>query len=286
MQVISFMNMKGGVGKTTLAVNIAYGLAALHRQKVLIIDADPQFNASQYLLEDDAYLAHFGDDSKGSLLDIFRPRRPGPVRTTQGVARQVNRQKMALAQCSVNIYSNRYTGGKLDLIPASLNLIEMEMTARGTERRLRSYLQEKAGGYDYVLIDCPPTISIFTQAAILASSKYLVPIKPDPLSVVGLPLLERWLEDFMQDSGITLKSVGLVFTMVRGPVPQRMDSIISELRQTRGNEVFPDQLSVSTYVATSVEHHEPIFRYKKQSKPGKEMRRIIAEFYRRTSGVP
>src|ERR1700730_14652623 len=101
------------------------------------------------------------------------------------------------------------------------------------------------------MIDSPPTISIFTQAAILASSKYLVPIKPDPLSVVGLPLLERWLEDFMQDSGITLKSVGLVFTMVRGPVPQRMNSIISELRQTRGNEVFPDQLSVSTYVATS-----------------------------------
>jgi chromosome partitioning protein len=156
----------------------------------------------------------------------------------------------------------------------------MEMTPRGTERRLRAYLEEKAERYDYVLIDCPPTISIFTQAAILASSKYLVPIKPDPLSVVGLPLLERWLEDFTQDAGITLMSVGLVFTMVRGPVPQRMSDIMDDLRDSRGTEVFDEQLSVSTYVATSVEHHQPIFRYKKYSKPSKEMRGVIWSFTR------
>jgi chromosome partitioning protein len=61
MQVISFLNMKGGVGKTTLAVNVAYGLAFDHKQSVLVVDTDPQFNATQYLVEDDKYIRHIGD---------------------------------------------------------------------------------------------------------------------------------------------------------------------------------------------------------------------------------
>jgi chromosome partitioning protein len=67
MQVISFMNMKGGVGKTTLSVNVAYGLAYFHKKTVLIVDSDPQFNATQYLLGSDAYLKHLQDDKKGTL---------------------------------------------------------------------------------------------------------------------------------------------------------------------------------------------------------------------------
>ena len=66
MQVISFMNLKGGVGKTTLAVNVGYGLAYFHKKNILIVDADPQFNATQYLLRDKAYLAHLNDEKKGT----------------------------------------------------------------------------------------------------------------------------------------------------------------------------------------------------------------------------
>src|ERR671910_410335 len=87
MQVISFVNMKGGVGKTTLAVNVAYGLAYLHRKKVLIVDSDPQFNATQYLLQDDVYLGHINDPTKGTLKDVFLPSRPGPVNTITGTSR-------------------------------------------------------------------------------------------------------------------------------------------------------------------------------------------------------
>ena len=79
MQVISFINMKGGVGKTTLTVNMAFALAQLHKKQVLIVDADPQFNATQYLLEDDVYLEHVKDKNKGTLRDIFVPRKNGPI---------------------------------------------------------------------------------------------------------------------------------------------------------------------------------------------------------------
>jgi chromosome partitioning protein len=224
-QIVSFINMKGGVGKTTLAVNVAYGLAYIHRKKVLVVDADPQFNATQYLLEDTKYLQHI-ENEMGTLSDIFIPRRPGRVDTVQGKAKKSNKDKMSLDEAKLNIFDGGKGRGSLDLIPSTLQLMEIEMSRRGTENKLRQFLSEKATGYDYVIIDCPPTISIFTQAAILASDKYLVPIKPDPLSVIGLPLLERWLADFMEDNGKSVESVGIVFTLVRGPTPRRMKEVM------------------------------------------------------------
>ena len=204
-QTISFINMKGGVGKTTLAVNVAHGLASLHKKKVLIVDADPQFNATQYLIEDDQYLEHIEDKKKATLREIFVPRRPGPINTVRGVSKHVNKTKVPLKACTINVFDGGEDRGKLDLIPSTLSLIDLETSQRLTETRLKGYLKDKASGYDYVLIDCPPTISIFTQAAILASDSYLVPIKPDPLSVIGLPLLERWLEDFSDDAGVEVE---------------------------------------------------------------------------------
>jgi chromosome partitioning protein len=284
MQVISFMNMKGGVGKTTLAVNIAFGLAELHQKKVLIVDCDPQFNASQYLLSDDAYLKHIDDESKGTLRDVFMPR-TAPVRTTSGTAKVAGRARFGLAECSIRVYSHYSKAGILDLIPSILPLVEVQHSRRQTERRLKTWLDEKAKHYDYVLIDCPPTISIFTEAAILASSKYLVPIKPDPLSVVGLPLLERYIEEFTQDVGMKIEQVGIVFTQVRAPVPNAMRSVISDLRKSRGAAVFKEQLSTATSVAESVAAHQPILKFRRSSnKVTLQITDITAEFLKRTGG--
>jgi chromosome partitioning protein len=284
VQIISFINMKGGVGKTTLAVNVAYGLAYLHGKKVLIVDSDPQFNATQYLLEDDVYLDHLKDDQRGTLYDIFFPKRPGVLRTVAGPGQPVNRRRMALNACTLPIFNGGAGRGKLDLIPSTLNLFEIEMSRRGTESRLKAYLNEKATGYDYVIIDCPPTVSIFTQAAILASHKYLVPVKPDPLSVIGLPLLERWLEEYTEENGVDIEPVGLVFTIVRGPTPRRMREVMEELRAERGDSVFTDYLSEATAVSEAVEHRQPIFLYGRGSKTANQMTSIVKEFVDRTSG--
>ena len=285
MQVISFMNMKGGVGKTTLAVNIAYGLAYVHKKKVLIVDCDPQFNATQYLLEEEVYINHLKDEQKGTLRDIFVPKRPGAVSTLTGTSKSNNKTKMALSACTCSIFDGGEGRGKLDLIPSTLALIDIETSKRQTESKLDNYLREKAVGYDYVLIDCPPTISIFTQAAILASDNYAVPVKPDPLSVVGLPLLERWLDDYTDDAGIKVKSVGLIYTMVRGPTPIRMREIMTELRAARTGEVFSSHLSQASAVSESVEAHKPVFFHKKSSKSSSEILEITQEFLSRTSGA-
>jgi chromosome partitioning protein len=284
VQVISFMNMKGGVGKTTLAVNVAYGLAQLHRKTVLIVDGDPQFNATQYLLETDIYFKHINDPQKGTLRDIFVPRRPGPVNTVAGSARGINRTKMPLSGLVCPIFNGGSGRGKLDLIPSTLQLMDIETSRRQTEGKLKAYLGEKASGYDYVIIDCPPTISIFTQAAILASDKYLVPIKPDPLSVIGLPLLERWLDDYTDDAGVTIEAVGLVYTLVRGNTPRAMREVMADLRKERQGNVFADHLSESVDVSSSVDAHLPVFRHKPNSKTSKEVEYITAEFLKRTTG--
>jgi len=284
MQVISFINMKGGVGKTTLAVNVSYALAEIHKKKVLLVDADPQFNATTYLLEDEAYLKHVNDKKKGTLLDVFMPRRPGKINTVLGSAKGAgNKAKMPLSACTCTIFDGGQGRGKLDLIPSTLALIEIETSKRQTEAKLKVYLKEKAGQYDYVIIDCPPTISVFTQAAVLASDKYLVPIKPDPLSVIGLPLLERWLDDFTDDAGMEMERIGLVLTLVSGNLPTTMRQIIDDLRAERKDEVFASVLNVSTDVASSVEAHLPVFHHKKNGKTANQLLYITQEFIKRTT---
>jgi chromosome partitioning protein len=290
MQTISFMNMKGGVGKTTIAVNVAYALAEVHKKKVLLVDCDPQFNATQYLVTDQAYLKHIQDPTKGTLKDIFIPKTSTPVSTLTGVSRIKSQARLSLSDCTINIFTNHpahhgQAAGKLDIIPSQLELIEVQYSRRQTENRLKAFIKEKAGGYDFVLIDTPPTISIFTEAAILASDGYVVPIRPDPLSVVGLPLLERYIQDYTVDFGVGIKQVGIVFTQVRGPIPKAMKSVMDELEKSRKQALFKTFTTVSTNVPESVPAHKPVFRFPKASDRLKmQYVNISNEFLQRVGG--
>jgi len=273
--------MKGGVGKTTLSVNIGYALASEHTKQVLLVDCDPQFNASTYLMTERDYLAHIQNRKKRSILDIFMPRRAGDVSTVSGLSKPAKTGSLTLESCLTHVF---HDGGRLDLIPSTLELMEVEMSRRGTENRLQNFLVDTTGGYDYVLIDCPPTISIFTLAAVLASQKYVVPLKPDPLSTIGLPLLERWLQDFTESAGKRVHSVGIVFCMVRSPLPNQMKEVMHDLRKNRGNEVFKNHLTQSTKIAESVEAHKPIYAHDPKSKWAGEVLLITEEFLERAEG--
>lgn len=291
VQVVSFMNMKGGVGKTTLAVNVAYGLAATHDKNVLLVDVDPQFNATQYVVNDDDYINHINNPTKGTVKDIFTPRTAGPLDTIKGLSRSRDRSKISLEDCTIPIYNRLKPGnarsgkGRLDLLPSFLNLVEVQTARRQTEAKLKAWLDEKASNYDYIIIDCPPTISIFTEAAILASNKYVVPIRPDALSVVGLPLLERYISDFTVDLGKKIEQVGIIFTQVRKPTPKAMQNVMDELRQDRRKAVFDEVSTVASSVAESVEHRQPVIYFKKSSSKTKtQFLDITAEFLARSGG--
>lgn len=246
-KVITIINMKGGVGKTTLSVNIAYVLAKFHDQKVLLIDIDPQFNATQYLVEQSNIIDHF--KTKKTVYDILMPVREEDV--TLSAKKKTSKAKPeVLGEYLINIvkYDN---GSTLDLIPSSLKLINFETTKRGVENRLKKFISEKCKHYDFVIIDCPPTLSILTLSAYLASEHYLIPIKPDYLSSLGLPLLERGLEEYEELYGHSLNLLGIIFTMINLR-PKVTEEIMEEIKGS-GRHCFDNSSTHSTRVAESVE---------------------------------
>lgn len=204
MKVISLINMKGGVGKTTLSVNIAHGLATRKGKRVLLIDIDPQFNATQCLMKGDDYVKHLGDE-KDTILNLFERTRV-QASSVNGITQQQTRKLQDITPICIT--------ENFDLLPGNLELFRLEMSSgEGRERRLKIFLEHNAENYDYVIIDTPPTPSIWMTSSLIASDYYLIPVKPDPLSFTGIDLLNNIVEDKKENFGLNLKCLGIVLTM-------------------------------------------------------------------------
>lgn len=206
MKVISFVNMKGGVGKTTLAVNMADFLVKRHSKRVLLVDVDPQFNATQCLLNGDEYVKYIKNGGT-TIVNIFNYERIA--------ASVVHGNKRQDSTPYENIIPYKTTRG-FDLVPSQLNLFRFEMApGQGTENRLKNYLKyiRENDEYDICIIDCPPTPSVWMTSALLASDFYLIPSRPDPISMTGLDLLEGIIKERKENYGCNCRCVGLVLTI-------------------------------------------------------------------------
>jgi len=246
-KVVSLINMKGGVGKTTLAVGLAWELAKKHR--VLLVDIDPQFNATQWVVAPEIYLQWVR--TKHTILSVFQP--PSSAIANMGSAPVLPALKPTPASTIIKVKKG---GWQLDILPSILDLMKLDAAPRGTENRLRVFLEKVREDYDYVLIDCPPTASLFSYSAFLASDAYMVPVKPDPLSVLGLPLLERAMLDYEERSGQELPRLGLVFTQVRQT--DAMQATMAEVRRGYPGEVFKNLIAQTTGVAEAVDGNLPL----------------------------
>lgn len=207
MKVVSFVNMKGGVGKTTLAVNIADFLTSRHAKKVLLIDVDPQFNATQCLINGDDYVEYIKNGGT-TIKDVFNYKKSASVSVVGGT---IEREPVPYS----NIVPYKTSRG-FDLIPSQLDLFRFEMApGQGTENRLKNYLNhiKGTGEYDICIIDCPPTPSVWMTSALIASDFYLIPSKPDPISMTGLDLLEGIIKERKENYGCACRCAGLVLTI-------------------------------------------------------------------------
>lgn len=233
-KIISFINMKGGVGKTTLCINVSDYLAKKDN-KVLILDMDPQFNATQALLleqqrrnrgenennldkestdkkEDEAVKAEIDSSkyyknlsTKGkTILQIFKSTNPN------------DDKKSIILHFTDNI----------DFIPGDLDLSSVVAgDTAGKVGAIKQYIynNDLNEHYDYILIDCPPTWSILTHASLYASNYYIIPSKIDFYSSIGIKSLqekikEKLLDEFSyrevaQATGESIENLGVVFSM-------------------------------------------------------------------------
>lgn len=206
MKVVSFINMKGGVAKTTLSLNIAHCLCTRHDMKVLVIDVDPQFNATQCLMSGNNYVKHI-EKQKDTIISVF----DRCLRPTVGI---VNGPSQSTPQNLEDIVPHEVLSG-FDLLPGALDLYRLEMApGEGRENRLKRYLETVESFYDYVIIDTPPTPSVWMTSALIASDYYVIPVKTDPISLTGIDLLHGIINEKKENFGLNIKCLGLVFTIV------------------------------------------------------------------------
>jgi chromosome partitioning protein len=246
--------MKGGVGKSTLAAQFAYEFAIISSwaKKVLVIDLDPQFNVSQFLLGAPTYKSAILDKNAPTTWHIFEqhtrvPGLPPPA---------------PLKPESVIYHAKKYTnGGLIDLIPSRLELAFSIRNPSQKEYLLSQLIAPMEKNYDAILIDCPPTESVFTTAAYLTSDYVLVPVKPEYLSSIGLPLLDNSLAEF--ESSCNKKSpkvAGVVFNFTSNYAPEeiRAKKEVEEECDKHGWYLFKKEVPYSKSIAKSAREGKPL----------------------------
>ena len=224
------INMKGGVGKTKVAVNLGWE-AAQRGLKCLVVDLDPQFNASVYLMGENAYERDIIENRGLTVFDVFEqhtpmrdPQRPRP--TAENVIRSIHTYTYGGAQ-----------GGRIDVIPSQLELAMTLKNPSGKSHLLSTFISQHASNYDLVIVDPPPTDSMATEAAYLATNYVLVPVYPEFLSSIGFPLLGRSVESFNQQyPGHSLEVVGMFLSKVNRRLPeyQKTKASTQEFAKSRG----------------------------------------------------
>lgn len=251
---VSLINMKGGVGKSTLTVNLAWHFAAYQqwRKKVLVVDLDPQFNASQYLFGVSQY-ERLLKEGKPTIWEIFEQ----STRTPSGTA------VLSDPHDPIHNVQAFHGGGRIDLIPSRLELAFSLKNPGQKERQLAKIIGKIENEYDLILIDCAPTESILTTAAYLSSDYLLVPVKPEYLSSIGLPLLVNSMRDFKNDyEDHNLQLTGIVFNATTEYAPEEMRSKakVREIAEERGWYVFNAEVSYSRSYPKGAREGQPIFR--------------------------
>ncbi len=246
-QVVSVINFKGGVGKTTTAVEIGSALAKHYGRKTLLVDLDPQASATFYVMEQKSWLTW--KDSKGSTYDLFK-NRDISFSMRNAIVPDVLQGKAPVIG--------------FDLLPSTPDLIDIDLglTDFISYNILQRYLDQVRNDYDYIICDCPPNFNPVTKNSLWASDAYIIPTVPDFLSTYGIGLLQRSVNKLVnpnaQKQQLKVPALGgIVLTRIRTNVTLHA-AYCEQVRHDYPGNVFKHVVSDSIIVANAPNNRVPV----------------------------
>lgn len=269
-KVAALMNMKGGVGKSTVCANLAWYCAHVRNMRVLLIDLDPQFNLSQYILGIKGYEALLADDA--------------PTVDQLFVTSSPNTDAIDIASM-IRRVRDWNDGSCLHIIPAKLDLAWSIRNAPASANLLEDHLREVKDQYDVILIDCAPTDSVLSDAAYMASDYIFVPVRPEFLSTIGLPLLLESMRRFQisQPNRPLPTFGGIIFNGTGEKVEHdRARAYVRTVADQNDLHVFDCEISHSDSYPVGSRVGKPIFLTEKaRTSKKEEFSQVAEEFLRR-----
>ncbi len=246
MKTISIMNHKGGTGKTTSSINIGAGLAK-KGLKVLLLDIDSQANLTEGL--------GVGDPEE-SVYDSIRENKKLPI---------------------LNISDN------LDLVPSSIDLLgaEMEIVSKiGREQILHKLLKPIRSEYDYIIIDCPPSVGLLTVNAMVASDTILLPLQGEYFAYKGVDRLLGIVKEVRENLNDNLEIGGVFITQIN---PNRIltKTIVEKLTEDLQDKVFDTKIRINVALAEAQLQGQTIFDYAPESNGAKDYEMLVDEILNR-----
>ena len=251
--VIAVTNQKGGVGKTTTTINLAYCLAKENGARVLLVDFDPQGNATSGLGVDKSKLKH-------TVLDVV-----------QGTATIKN----VIMKTDVK---------HVDVVPATPQLANAEVELARAEKRfvrLRDAL-ETVKEYDYILIDSPPSLSLLTVNGLIAAQYVLLPVQAEFYALEGLGQLLETMQLIRKGMNPTLELIGVLVTMMDSRTTLS-NQVHAEIKKHFPGRVFETTIPRSVRIAEAPSHGVPVGMYDRWSKGAKAYKHLAREVSERVA---
>jgi len=279
--VVSVINLKGGVAKTTTTVQLAECLASEYNKKVLVIDLDPQTNATIALINEEKWEEL--DKSGKTLFQLFYDK--------------VEKTKEFNIEEAIQKNVSNLNIKHLDLLPSSIRFIDIQDRLSEISEKtcfslnpmevLKNSIQKFLPNYDYVLIDCPPNLGFITRNGIEISDYYLIPTISDTLSTYGIPQIVKTINEFSSSRHLKIKCLGLIITKFdsrsnshsvgKRNLPARFNTIFEKLEIPPGR-IFETIMPQANATAEAMEFTNDVSSFKQKYGRSKSGDRYLYEY--------